>query len=202
MRPIFLRPRPSSKGLVFDLALTGGFLTGGFAANATVQEKTNTYTCTAVGTVDDIPIPVYPGFDFTGATSHFIDIGTGPTSVKTISFWVKLDDVTGNEYPIDLNGTDYITILSGVVTVTGLAGHSLYVNGVLGTSGVTTITAAKWYLIVVTDATANDASDLDINRVGPFYSDSVMSEIRLYNRVLSVIEVLDIYNLQKWRYGI
>lgn len=201
MKRHFLHPRPSSKGLVVDLGLTGGFLSGGFAAGATVQEKTNTYGCTAVGTVDDIPIPVYPGFDFTAATSHYLDIGAGPTSVKTMSFWVKQDDIAGNEYPLDLNGTDYISIESGVVTVYGLAGHTLYVDGVLGTSGVTTITTGP-HLITLTDSTANNASDFDIGRVTAAYFDGIISDVRLYDRVLSAAEVLDIYNLQKWRYGV
>lgn len=200
MRRTFLHPCPSSKGLVCDIPLTNGFLSGGFAEGATVQEKTNTYTCTATGTAADIPIPVYPGFDFTAATSHYLDIGAGPASVKTISLWVKQDDIAGNEYPIDLNGTDYIAVESGVVTVYGLVGHSLYVDGVLGESGVTEITTG-WHHIALTDATANNASDFDIGRVTAAYFDGIISEVRLYDRVLGALEILDIYNLQKWRYG-
>ena len=151
----------------------------------------------------DSPItlkPTYPGFDFDGS-NDYIDIGTGPTSTKTISLWVKQSDISGNEYPIDLNGTDYIAVESGVVTVYGLAGHSLYVDSVAGTSGVTTITTG-WHHIALTDSTANNASDLDIGRVTAAYFDGIISEVRLYNRVLNAVEVKNIYELSRWRYGV
>jgi len=189
----YIRPRPTSKGLVCSVRLTEGFLSG-----VVCQEETNTYTATASGGTGT-PLPKYPGFDFVAASTQYIDIGTGPTSTKTISLWVKQDDVAGDEFPLDLNGTDYIAVESGVVTVYGLVGHSLYVNGVAGTSGVTAITAV-WSHIAVTDATANDATDLDIGRVTAAYYDGLISEVRLYNRVLTATEIKDIYELTRWRY--
>lgn len=194
MKAKFLRQRPSAFGLVFGLPLTNGFTSG-----ATFWDETNAYT----GTATNSPTPQYPGFDFVAGSSMYIDIGTGPSSVKTISFWVKQDDVAGNEYPLDLNGTDYISIESGVVTVNGLAGHTLYVNGNVGTSGVTTISAGIWQHIAVTDSTANNASDLDIGRadIGPaVYYDGLISDVRLYNRVLTAAEIRSIFYLQKHKY--
>ena len=200
MRPRFFQQRPPSKGLVVDLTLTDGFLAGGFVAGATVRDRTGTYACTSVGTLNDIPFPVYPGFDFTAATSHYLDIGTGPTAVMSMSFWVKQDDISGNEFPLDLNGTDYISVVSGAVTVNGLAGSTLYVDSVAGTSGVTAIAAATWAHIVVTNPASFNATDLDVGRVTAAYYDGVISDVRLYSRELSATEVLDIFNLQRHRY--
>lgn len=182
---------PSRKGLVLSMPLLGGFESGAIV----FDESESGYT----GTATNGPVPKYPGFDFTAASSMYIDIGAGPASVKTISLWVNQDDVAGNEYPIDLNGTDYIAVESGVVTVYGLVGHSLYVNGYLGTSGVTTI-AAVWSHIAVTDATANNASDLDIGRVTADYFDGLVADVLLYNRVLTSDEILSLYMVQKRKY--
>ena len=151
------------------------------------------------GTMTNSPVASYPGFDFTAGSSMYIDIGTGPTIIKTISLWVNQDDVAGNEFPIDLNGTDYISVVSGVVTVNGLAGHTLYVDGIAGTSGVTTITAV-WAHIAVTDTTENDASDLDIGRVTAAYFDGLIADVLLYNRVLGADEIMSIYSIQKHKY--
>lgn len=128
------------------------------------------------------------GIVFDG-TGDYVDIGTGPSVVKTISLWVNQDDVAGSEYPIDLNGTDYLSVVSGVVTVSGLTGHTLYVDGVAGTSGATTIDAT-WHHIVITDSSNNNASDLDIGRVeSAGYFAGRISDVRLYSVVLTADEV-------------
>ena len=172
------------EGTIFDYSLSGvaGTLSGG------------------TGTPSSVP----PAFDFIVGNTQYIDIGAGPSVVKTISLWINQDDVAGNEYPIDLNGTDYLSIESGVVTVNGLAGHTLYVDGVAGTSGVTTIDAT-WHLITITDTTENNASDLDIGRadIGPaVYYDGLISDVRLYSVVRTAAQIRDFYEQTRWRYGV
>ena len=166
----------------------------------TINDYTGGYTGTLSGGTGT-PSPASQGFSFNATNTQYIDIGAGPASVKTISLWIKQDDVAGNEYPIDLNGTDYLSVESGVVTVNGLAGHTLYVDGAAGTSGVTTINA-WWHLITITDSTANNASDLDIGRVTAAYYDGLISDVRLYSVVRTAIQVRDFYNQTKWRYGV
>ena len=193
MKLRFLQQEPPSKGLVVDIPLTGGFTSGVIV----YDETGGGFDGTAVNS----PVPTYPGFDWVAANDTFIDIGTGPTSVKTISFWVNQDNIAAVETLLDLYGNDYVYTTSGVVTVVGLAGHTLYVNSVVGTTGVTTITAGEWHHIVVTDSTANDASDLDIGRIGAaFLEFGLLSDVRLYDRVLGATEVKDIYELQKYKY--
>lgn len=188
----YFQPQVSTAGLVFSMPMTGNFTAGVLL----YDESGSGFD----GTATNGPVPKYPGFDFVAGSSHYIDIGTGPTTTKTIALWIKQDDVAGDEYPIDLNGTDYLSIESGVVTVNGLAGHSLYVNGASGTSGVTTITAGVWHHIAITDSTANDASDLDIGRVTAAYYDGLIADVLLYNRVLLRDEVASLYFMQRHKY--
>ena len=173
------------EGTIFDYSLSGfaGTLSGG------------------TGT----PVSHSPGFDFIAANTQYIDIGTGPASVKTVSLWIKQDDISADEFPIDLNGTDYLSIESGVVTVNGFTAAKLYVNGVAGTSGATTIAATTWSHIVITDTTASNASDLDIGRadIGPaVYYDGLISDVRLYSLVRTAAQIRDFYEQTRWRYGV
>ena len=189
-----IRPRPSSKGLVFSMSMYN------FMGSVLLfDESLSGFVGTATGGTGT-PVPKYPGFDFIAANTQYIDIRSGPTVTKTISLWIKQDDVAGNEYPISLNGIQHVSVLSGVVTVT-IAGHSLYVDSVAGTSGVTTISAGVWTHIVVTDSTSNNAANFDIGRDDPNYYDGLISEVRLYNRVLTAIEVKNLYELQRFKYA-
>ena len=166
----------------------------------TAHDYTGNYTGTLSGGTGT-PTVVSQGLAFDSTKTQYIDVGACYNSVKTISLWLKQDDVAGNEYPIDLNGPDFLSVESGVVTVNGLVGHILYVDGVAGTSGVTTINA-WWHLITITDSTANDALDLDIGRRFPTYYGGIISDVRLYSVVRTAIQVRDFYNQTKWRYGV
>jgi len=166
----------------------------------TINDYTGNYAGTLSGGTGT-PSVASQGFAFNATNTQYIDIGTCYNGVKTISLWIKQDDVAGNEYPIDLNGTDYIAVESGVVTVYGLAGHTLYVDGVAGTSGVTTINA-WWHNITVTDSTANNASDCDIGRVTAAYYDGLISDVRLYSVVRTAADIRDFFEKTRWRYGV
>jgi len=148
------------------------------------------------------PTPHAPGFVFDAAKTQYIDIGAGPASVKTVSRWIKQDDISGNEYPLDLNGTSYLSIESGVVTVNGFTAATLYVNGAVGETGVSTIKALVWNHIAITDTTAVNATDLDIGRVTAAYYDGSISDVRLYSTVRTAANIRDFYNQTRWRYGV
>lgn len=152
MKAKFLRPKLSSKGLVFSMPMFYGF-SGGASLR---DESGNGYTGTAINS----PIPRYPGFDFTAASSQYIDIGSGPLGVKTIVFWVKPNAVNVTDYPIDLNGNS-VRIVNGTVTLQGFTGGTniIYVDGAVDT----TITAA-WHMIAITCTTGRNCTDFDIAR--------------------------------------
>ena len=130
-------------------------------------------------------------------TDDFIDIGDTSINVKSVSLWINQDDVAGNEFPIDLDGTAYLSVESGVVTVNGFTAALLYVNGVIGESTVTTITAGTWNHIVITDTTLVDADDMDIGRVTAAYFAGKIDNVSIFTGVLTAKEVRYLYNGDK-----
>src|SRR3989344_2321566 len=126
--------------------------------------------------------------DFDG-TDDFVDIGTGPSTVNTVAFWVN--PTTTTEYPVDLNGTEYVWINSGTVTAQGFTSPTIYVNGVVSS----TVSAGSWQHVVVTTGTSLNASVLDIGRVeGTGNHEGKADEVRIYNRALSAAEIKMLYN--------
>ena len=181
--------RASTNGLVFSMPMTGGFTSG-----ATLYDESGGgFTGTAVNS----PTPRYPGFYFD--TSKYIDIGAGPAAVNTVLAWIKMDTAVGSSIAsIDLNGTDYIYNTDAVLSYAGFAGGTVarYIDGVSANTGLTT----AWHMIGLTDTVAKNATDFDIGRLDANYFDGLISDVRLYNRVLSKEEILSIYSIQKYKY--
>ncbi len=194
MKLRFIRQELSTLGLVAHYKLWAGLTTTGTVFDYSLNGLTGTVNGPTIA-------PAYPGFSFDGG-QDVIDIGTGPSSVKSVSIWIKQADISGNEFPIDLNGTDYISVVSGAVTVNGFTAASLFVDGVSGTSGVTAIAADTWAYIVVTDTTASNATDFDIGRVTASLFEGTIGEVMLFNRVLLIDEVRSIYEVTRSRYAV
>lgn len=193
----YLPPIVSKRGLVCSLTMNQGLTTGAII----FDESGGGFD----GTATNSPVPVYPGFDFTAASNMFIEVGTGPTTVSSSMIWVKQDDVAGTEATYRINSSDRVSVVSGVVTLTGFAGGTvlLYVDGVLGTAGVTTITAGVFHHIAVTDTSAKDADAIRLARVTVGqYSDGVFGDFLLYDRVLAADEVAAIFHAQRRRYAV
>ena len=189
---LYRHPEPSEQNLVAYYKLWAG-LTG---ATTVFDYTLNGLVGTVTGTDCE---PAYEGFSFNG-TDDKIDVGTGPASVKSLTIWMKVADIDGNEYPIDLNGTDYLSIVSGAVTVNGFTGEILYVDAEVATSGVTAIAADTFAFIVITATTAANADNFDIGAGGQAWFEGKIGEVRLYSSVLTVPEIKSIYELTKWRY--
>ncbi|MBU0546845.1 LamG domain-containing protein [Patescibacteria group bacterium] len=129
-----------------------------------------------------------------------MDIGTGPTSAKNISFWAYPETTT--EYLVDLNGTAHIWLNFGTVTALVSPTPTIYVNGIATTTAV----ADQWQHIVVTTGTGINVSDLDISRIeGTGYMEGKVDEVRIYNRALSSTEVRYHYNkggpVAQWKFN-
>ena len=141
----------------------------------------------------------FPGYDFDGS-SMFIDVGNQGSAIKTVAMWVKPTGIGGNDYPIDLNGTDYLTIETGTLTKNGFAGGTtvLYTDGV----AATTVTA-NWHLIGITDTSAKTASDLDIGRVGgQGYFAGLVGEVLLSTHALTAVDWQNLYETTRRKYGV
>ena len=134
--------------------------------------------------------------DFDGS-NDYVDIGTGPTSVNAVSFWVN--PTTTTEYMVNLTSTtDYIWVNGGTITATGLSSPTIYVNGQVSS----TLTAGSWQHVMVTTATAENASNLDIGRTGDAnYMQGKLDDVHLYNYVPTLKQILDTYNGSALRFG-
>jgi len=130
-------------------------------------------------------------------TSDYVHVGGFYNGVKSIEFWVNPDSVTNRtDYPVDLNGSAYIVITNGAISVVGFTSPIYYVNGVATASPV--VVANKWQHIVVTAVTGIDASDLDIGRLeGTGFFGGQLDEVKFYNRALSAVEVS--YHYGQWK---
>lgn len=137
-----------------------------------------------VDATDWVPGKAGSGLNLNG-TDEYIDIGTGPTTVRTISFWVK--PVTTTEYFINLtSNTDYISASSGTIGMTGDASETIYVNGAITTS----ITANTWQHVTVVTSANENASNLDIGRTTDTnYLEGIIDDVKIYDYALSPSQI-------------
>ena len=96
---------------------------------------------------------------------------------------------------VNLNGLDYIKIVDGEVTVNNINTPKYYVNAVADERVIAR--ADSWYHVAVTTATGINASDVDIGRLeggDPEYFAGKIDEVRLWDDVRTVAEILANYN--------
>jgi Concanavalin A-like lectin/glucanases superfamily/IPT/TIG domain len=109
-------------------------------------------------------------------TNQYAHIGTGPSSVKTVEFWVN--PATTTEHIIDLNGSAYVRVNSGTISAPGFSSPTIYVNG----RATTALAASVWQYVVVTTDTALNASDLDIGRLeGTDYFQGSIDDVKMFD---------------------
>ncbi len=191
MQEKYRKPQISTAGLVARYKLWAGLTDGSIVFDYSLGGKPGTPTGTDIA-------PAYPGFSFNG-TDDFIDIGNQGGAIKTVLLWINATSIAGFNYPLDLNGTDYIIINAADVSANGFAASTFYVDGIQAS----TITAGTWHLIGLTIATAKTAIDFDIGRsegVGLFTGS--IDETLLFDRELSAVDMKNIYELTRWRYGV
>jgi len=133
------------------------------------------------------------GLSFDGV-DDFVDVGSGPTAVNTVEFWVK--PVTTTEYFVDLNGSAYVSASSGTVSATGFTTPTYYINGVATASP--TLTAGGWQHVAVTTGTGFNATDLDLGRIeGVGNLEGQLDQVQLFNYARSAAQVAWDYNRGK-----
>ena len=191
MEQRFVEQQIPTKDLVAHYKLWHGLTSATTVSDYSLSDKTGTPTGTDI-------VSVYPGLSFNG-TDDFVDVGNHAGAIKTVLFWVNATSIGGFDYPLDLNGTDYIVINSGDVGANGFAGSTIYVDGVQAT----TITAGSWHLIGLTIATAKTASDLDIGRVGGVgLFTGTIGDVMLFSAVLNDAEMKSIFEITRRRYSV
>jgi hypothetical protein len=122
-------------------------------------------------------------------SSDYVDIGSGPGTVRTMEMWVYPETTT--EYLMDLSGTDYLWIDSSTVTATNVTSPNIYVDGV----ETDYITADEWHHVVVTTSTSENASDFDLARTaGSNYLQGKLDNVVLYDYVRTPAQIAWSYN--------
>ena len=101
------------------------------------------------------------GQDFDG-TGDYVSVGNAGSGIKTVSFWLKADDITSRKV-IDIDGTDQIEIDgSNDIVATSFPAATIYVDGSSASAAVTT----SWHHVTITDSTGVNASGLNIGSGG------------------------------------
>ncbi len=145
--------------------------------------------------------------DFDGS-NDYVDVGAAYNGVKSISFFLKVDDVTSNtDYILGLNDTDYVSVVDGTVTLNGFSGgtNTIYVDA----SEASTVDTS-WHHILITSTTARNASNCDLGRTQSNNSYNMLGnldEVALTSDVKSASDFADgttpldisgLSNLQNW----
>ena len=132
--------------------------------------------------------------DFDGS-NDYIDIGSVGAGIQTISFWIEADNISSRtDHVLDLNGTDFIKIVNGEVTVNNIDSPTYYINGASGSRTIGAIDS--WYHVAITTSTGINVTDMDIGRVegeSPEYFDGKIDEVRLWNDIRTASEILTNY---------
>lgn len=128
------------------------------------------------------------GIRFDG-DNDFVDVGAGPGTTRSVSFWAKPSTTT--EYILDMNGAAYVWVNSGTLTATGFTSPTIYVDG----AASSTVAAGVWQHITITTATPINASDLDIGRVeGSGNFDGSMDDVKIFDYALTPAQIAYEYN--------
>ena len=132
--------------------------------------------------------------DFDGS-NDYIDIGSVGAGIQTISFWIEADNISSRtDHVLDLNGTDFIKIVNGEVTVNNIDSPTYYINGASGNRTIGAIDS--WYHVAITTSTGINVTDMDVGRVegeSPEYFDGKIDEVRLWNDIRTASEILTNY---------
>ncbi|MFZ2969529.1 MAG: LamG domain-containing protein, partial [Minisyncoccia bacterium] len=123
---------------------------------------------------------------FDGA-EDYVNAGNVYNGVKTVSFWMKGNNIT--QKILDLNGSAYIEVSSGVITATGWTTPVIYVDG-KASSAVDT----AWHHITITTATGINASAVNLGKVSTGYFSGILDDIRVYNYARAPLQIQQDYN--------
>lgn len=214
---------PSTEGVVLYLPLDKDYMRGALVQDQS-QEQNH-------GTAVSTPVPSYPGFLFTAASTQHVNCGQDSSlAITTISMtaWVKLASgysTVGSV--IGKRGTG----LSSAYFLEISAAKKVGINGanVVGVDGDEILPEDKWTFVgasyngTVGKIYVNDmaAETETINAPGTvavpvligaanFFSDSSFAEyfdgligdVRIYNRILTDGEFLGHYTIQRGKYGV
>ena len=150
---------------------------------------TTGYTSSPHGVVDPInygTLKSGTALSFDGTNDKVVigDVG----NIKTVSFWVNAD--TATEQIIDLDGTQYITVSSNTLTLSGTWSSSIiYIDGAVST----TLSNDQWHHVAVTVTANIDADSVDFGIIGSDYGDITLSNVTMFDTTLTSSQIQELY---------
>jgi hypothetical protein len=114
--------------------------------------------------------------------NDYVGIGTTISGVQSIAFWVNPRSLSTSL--LDLNGTNYVTLVSGTITVNNISSPTIYVNGKVSSS----ISLDSWQFVEITTATPITASLITLGKANSTFLNGKLDDIRLYNYARSAKE--------------
>lgn len=124
-------------------------------------------------------------------SNDYIAIGTGPSTVKSVSFWFKPS--TSTSYVMELNGSAYIWVNAGTLTATGFTTPTVYING----KSSSTVTLNEWQYVTVSSDTNINASGLNLGKYSTNYFSGILDEVKLFDYARTQPQVSWEYNKGK-----
>ena len=180
-----------SGGTITATGRTSGFHNGGNKTNVVTAKGSDGSSIRNLKWTLGAPVNYALSFD---GNNDYVDIGNVFNDVKTVSFWIHMDDITSNtDQIVDLNGTDYIKIVNGEITANNIDTPTYYVNTI---SGEQTIAAVDtWYHVVITTETGINVNDMDIGRLeGDIdFMDGLIDQVALWNTTFNINQVRSLY---------
>ena len=121
---------------------------------------------------------------FNGTTDKVM-IGNIAQTIKSVSFWIDLDDITTRDL-IDFDGGTHVISAdgSGDIIATGFSSPTIYIDN---SPADPAITADTWTHVMVTTETGFTASNLVIG-FETTWLDGDMANLRMYDAVLTTGE--------------
>ena len=109
-------------------------------------------------------------------SNDVLSVGTTVPSIQTVSFWARLQSISTTQELIDLNGTDYVTSVSGVITVNGFGTETIYVDG----RPASTITANNWHFISVTTSSSLSGGAVKMGKISTNHGQAFIDDVKFY----------------------
>lgn len=109
-------------------------------------------------------------------------------TLKTIEFWVRVNDVNANDGILSLNALAAVTIAGGSITVLGFSDARIYVNGRKSAH-----LARGWNHVAITKSTGVEVTEFKLGVGAGDYMDGRLDEVAIYTIELTESEILQHY---------
>ena len=131
--------------------------------------------------------PIGQALVFNSTDSSYLAIGTGPTSVKSVTFWMYSD--TQTQSILQLNDLSSLSLSSNILMTSNITSPNIYINS----EASSFVPNSTRIFVVVTTDTGINATSTSLGKVGDSYFSGMLDDVRFYDRVLTEEEIKQLY---------